>query len=102
MELNISRNHYVVEGWMIQDLGLKGAKLTIFAIIYGFSQDQTNVFNGNIKYLETWAGCTKMGVLKALKELLDSNYIIKKENTGVGRGKYTYSVNPKCLLNIVK
>ena len=52
MELNISKNHYVVEGWMIQDLGLKGAKLTIFAIIYGFSQDQTNVFNGNIKYLE--------------------------------------------------
>lgn len=102
MGLDISKNHYVVEGWMIQCLGLKGAKLTIFAIIYGFSQDQTNVFNGNIKYLETWTGCTKMGVLKALKELIDSDYIVKKENIGVGRGKYTYSVNPKCLLNIAK
>ena len=102
MELNISKNHYVVEGWMIQDLGLKGAKLTIFAIIYGFSQDQTNVFNGNIKYLETWTGCTERGVLKALKELLDSEYIVKEKNTGVGRGKYTYKVSPKCLLNIEK
>ena len=87
---------------MIQDLELKGAKLTIFAIIYGFSQDQTNVFNGNIKYLETWTGCTERGMLKALKELLDSEYIVKEKNTDVGRGKYTYKVSPKCLLNIEK
>ena len=40
-------NYYQITGWMINRLGLKGAKLNIFAIIYGFSQDGESEFSGS-------------------------------------------------------
>ena len=43
-------NYYITYGWMINQLQLKGNELQIFAIIYGFSQNnkkapvETHVF----------------------------------------------------------
>lgn len=70
-------NYYQISGWMVNRLGLKGAELQIFAIIYGFSQDGESWFNGSLSYLEEWLGVSKPTVIKALKELVNKEYIIK-------------------------
>ena len=48
------------------------------AIIYGFSQDGESVFSGSLKYLEDWVGASKPTIIKALKELVSKEYIIKE------------------------
>ena len=71
-------NYYQVSGWMINRLGLKGTELQVFAIIYGFSQDGESWFTGSLGYLEDWTGATKPTVIKALKELVGKEFIIKE------------------------
>ena len=44
-------NYIVIQGWMIEDLKLKGNELIIYAIIYGFSQTEGQLFNGSLQYL---------------------------------------------------
>lgn len=72
-------NFYTVIYWMISDLGLKGAELPIFAIIYGFSQDGVNKFTGSLNYLAGFANVSRQTVIDVLKRLIDANYIIKEQ-----------------------
>ena len=74
-----NENFIVIQGFMINELGLKGNELIIYAIIYGFSQDGENKYTGSLNYLANWTNSTKQGVLKSLKSLLDKGYIIKEE-----------------------
>lgn len=70
-------NYYQITGWMINRLGLKGAKLNIFAIIYGFSQDGESEFTGSRQYLSDFINASKPTVDKALSELCEDEYLIK-------------------------
>ena len=83
-------NFFVTAGWMLNRLGLKGAALQIFAIIYGFSQDGESYFTGSLQYLSDFTNSSKPTVIKALKELVDKNFVIKYENemNGVKFNKY--------------
>lgn len=71
-------NFYQISGWMLNCLQLKGTELQVFAIIYGFSQDGESVFSGSLSYLEDWVGASRPTVIKALKELVAKEYIIKE------------------------
>ena len=86
-------NYYQVSGWMINHLGLKGIELQIFAIIYGFSQDGESWFGGSLAYLETWTSATKPTVIKALKELVEKEFIIKDTNVVNGVTLNRYKAN---------
>ena len=57
-------NYIAVQGWMRNQLKLKGNELLVYAIIYGFSQTTNQVFNGSLQYLADWCGATKQGVIK--------------------------------------
>lgn len=70
-------NYYQISGWMLNRLGLKGAELQVFAIIYGFSQDGESVFGGSLSYLCDWVGASKPTIIKALKDLVSKEYIVK-------------------------
>lgn len=72
-------NYIVIQGWMVTELGLKGNELLIYALIYGFSQTEGQVFNGSLQYLADWTNSTKQGVLKNLKSLVEKGLIEKKE-----------------------
>lgn len=72
-------NYITIQGWMRTDLDLKGNELLVYAIIYGFSQAENQVFNGSLQYLADWCGATKQGILKNLKSLIDKNLITKNE-----------------------
>lgn len=86
-ELVKNENYYVVKGWMINDLKLKGNERIVFAVIYGFSQDGESWFEGSRDYLANWCNCTLPGLDKNIKSLLEKELIIKK-TTGKGRGNY--------------
>ena len=74
-------NYINIQGWMVNELKLKGNELILYALIYGFSQTDGQVYNGGLQYLADWTSSTKQGVIKNLKSLVEKGYIIKKEAT---------------------
>jgi uncharacterized phage protein (TIGR02220 family) len=72
-------NYYVIQGWMINELKLKGNSLLIYAIIHGFSQDNETMFEGSLKYLENAINGSRNTVIKSLKELTDQRLITKDQ-----------------------
>ena len=82
-------NYYIVSGWMLNKLNLKGNELDIYAIIYGFSQDGS-AFEGSLQYLADWTNSTRQGVIKNIKSLLDKG-LIKREAAKInGKDGYKY------------
>lgn len=74
-----NENFVTIQGWMVNDLGLKGNDLIVYAIIYGFSQIDDQYFKGSLQYLADWTSSTKQGVQKNLKNLIDKGIVEKKE-----------------------
>ena len=64
-----NENYIVIQGWMINELQLKGNDLLIYAIIYGFSQTEGTKFTGSLRYLMSCTGATKPTVIKSIKLL---------------------------------
>lgn len=74
-----NENYFLIQGWMIKELKLKGNELLIFAIIYGFSQDGQSKFTGSLQYLAEWTNSTKQNCMNHLKSLLKKDLIEKEE-----------------------
>lgn len=72
-------NYTVIQGWMVNDLDLKGNELIIYSIIYGFSQSESQCFTGSLGYLEEWTRASKPTVIAALKSLQSKGLITKDE-----------------------
>lgn len=72
-------NYVIIQGWMLNRLGLKNNELNIYAVIYGFSQTDDTEYSGSLQYLADWCNCTKQGVMKCLHSLLEKGYIFKTE-----------------------
>lgn len=77
---DIKDSYICIQGWMVSELNLKGNDLLVYALIYGFSQDDESEFTGSLNYLATWCNSTKNGIQKNLKNLIDRGLIIKKEH----------------------
>lgn len=74
-----SSNYLVIQDWMIDEMKLKGMDLIIYAIIFGFSQDEKSGFVGSQKYLSFWCNSTIRGVQKSLDRLLKNGLIYKSD-----------------------
>lgn len=72
-----SSNYVVIQGWMCNELELKGNELLIFALIYGFSQDDVSNFHGGRKYIADTFNISLPTVDKALQSLINKGYINK-------------------------
>lgn len=72
-------NYYVVQSFMVKDLKLKGLELSCYAIIYGFSQAEGQVFNGSLQYLADWTCSSKQAIMTALKKLVDKQLLTKTD-----------------------
>lgn len=78
-------NFYVINGWMVNDLGLSGRELQVYAIIYGFTQDEETEFNGSLNYIAEWLGTTsRHTVIRALEGLIDKGVIAKRQKKSKG------------------
>lgn len=91
-------NYIVIQGWMRNELNLKGNELMVYALIYGFSQDNESMFDGSISYIADWIGSTKQTVHNTLKSLCDKRLLIKKEDFRNGIKFCSY----KSVLPLVK
>lgn len=74
-----NENYITILGFMINELKLKGNELLIYAIIYGFSQNQESKFEGSLQYLADWINGTKQTVIACLKSLTEKGLIEKEE-----------------------
>ena len=84
-------NYFVVSGWMMNQLGLKGTDLLVYAIIYGFSQDGETEFTGSIQYLcDFCGGVSRPTIISSLKRLAENGLIVKtvREINGVTFNRY--------------
>ena len=66
---------------MISKLKLSGNNLIVFALIYGFSQEEGTYFTGSLSYICEWTNMTKASVVATLKALVKYGYINKIEET---------------------
>lgn len=76
-----NHNFYNVQGWMINNLKLRGNELICYAVIYCFCQDGVSKYMGGVKYLMGWMNASEPTVLKALEGLTEKK-LIKKEESG--------------------
>lgn len=97
-----SENYIVIQGWMRTELGLKGNDLLVYAIIYGFTQAESQRFTGSLGYLAEWCGATKQGIIGNLKKLLERG-LIQREDRYINGVKYVeyYSTEFTTPLNSV-
>ena len=94
-------NYYQIQGWMITRLGLKGVPLSVFAIVYGFSQDGENEYTGSLQYLcDFCGGVSKPTIINALKSLVESGYLLRREEIINGVQFNRYKINLPLLKNL--
>lgn len=74
-----NENYIVIQGWMRNELNLKGNELMVYALIYGFSQDDESEFTGSINYIADWIGSTRQTVHNVLNSLCDKEFLHKRE-----------------------
>lgn len=85
---------FTVQAWMVTKLNLRGVERDVFAIIYGFSQDEQSKCYDSLNYMAELIGCTKQAVINAINSLLEKNYIKKEQSSDISdmRNRYTYNV----------
>jgi hypothetical protein len=80
---------------MVNDLGLHGNELALYAIIWGFSQDGRSEFVGSISYVQEWLGCSRPTAIKTLAGLIEKGLIVKKmAKNGFDSNAYKALPNP--------
>ena len=77
-------------------MGLSGAALMVYAVIYGFSQTGNCYYSGSIDYLAEWAGVKRRQVISILKDLAESGYVEKSE---VGYNRFRYRTDREMVRN---
>lgn len=98
MATEIKKENYIlIQGWMVTDLKLKGNDLLVYAIIYGFSQNEDQYFTGSVQYLAEWTNSTRQGIIKTLKGLVERG-LIKKEEIGLNKNRYCAVLDSKLSL----
>lgn len=69
--------YLVISAFMIHELALKGVKLMVYAMIYGYSKNKAGCFYGSIPWLASWLSASVEGVRVALKELEAEGLILQ-------------------------
>lgn len=86
-----NENYIVIQGFMRNELNLKGNELMVYALIYGFSQDGESAFTGSVGYIAEWIGATKQTVHNVLKSLCEKQLLNKQEEYKNGIKFCTYT-----------
>ena len=72
-----NENYVVIQGWMVNELNLKGNDLMVYAIIYGFGQITGTAFTGSYQYLADWCNTSRRTIINVVDNLLAKGYIQK-------------------------
>ncbi len=93
-----SNNFVVIQGWMCNELNLKGNELLVFALIYGFCQDEESQFSGSRNYIAETFNITLPTVDKALESLKEQQLI---EVFKASNNHCTYKVSLQVLVKFL-
>lgn len=78
----IKPDYYItIKAPMRMQHDLKGTDLLIYAIVFGFSQEEGSWFTGSIAYLMEWTGVSKKTVITSLQTLVERGLLVKRERT---------------------
>ena len=69
-----------IQGWMINELNLKGNELIIYALIYGFTKDGVSEFRGSRQYMADWTNTSVRSVQNVVNSLVDKRMIEKNNH----------------------
>ena len=98
-----SDNFVVIQGFMCNELGLKGNDLLVFALIYGFCQDGVSSYCGGRRYIADTFNISLPTVDKALTNLISLGYITKEStNDYVHPDRYFIRGGKETLLGVAK
>ena len=70
-----------IQGWMINELNLKGNELIIYALIYSFTKDGVSEFRGSRQYMADWTNSSVRSVQNVVNSLVDKGMIEKNNYT---------------------
>lgn len=69
-----------IQGWMINELNLKGNELIIYALIYGFTKDGASEFRGSRQYMADWTNSSVRSVQNVVNSLVNKGMIEKNNH----------------------
>ena len=69
-----------IQGWMINELNLKGNELIIYALIYGFTKDGVSEFKGSRQYMADWTNSSVRSVQNVVNSLVNKGMIEKNNH----------------------
>ncbi len=95
-----NENYIVVLGWMVNELKLSGNELLCYALIYGFSQDQTSEFTGSHNYIAESLNTTRENARKILLRLIEKGLINKRDEVISGVKFCRYSISAPCIKTV--
>ncbi|MEG0367025.1 MAG: conserved phage C-terminal domain-containing protein [Coprobacillus sp.] len=95
-------NYISILDFMVSDLKLRGNELIVYALIYGFTQDEISDFHGSLTYIQERTGLSRPTVTDILKKLQERNYIIKEEQFRNNIKYCSYKCSKETLLGVVK
>lgn len=83
METINDSNYIVIQGWMLNAFPeLTFQELGVYALIYGFCQDNKSEFTGGLQYIADWCRLSRKDVAKRIVDrLVEKGHIIKHEFT---------------------
>ena len=64
------------------ELGLRGSRLLVYAVVYRFSGDAESDYHGNALYIANWCGISKPQALEILKALTAEGFIERVDHDG--------------------
>ena len=72
----MAKERYItIQEFMVKDLKLKGNELFVYAIIYGFCQDNDSSYYGGTKYIAEWLQISQRTVMSMIQNLINKNLI---------------------------
>ena len=80
---------FILHGWMVNELGLRGGGLFAFALIHQFSQSDAGVYKGGVPYLAAWLGCSGNTARKYLQDL-EERGLVKSERGAINGVPFCY------------
>ena len=74
-------DYYAITHDMTQ-LGLKGSRLTVYALVYKFSSDGQSEFFGSLSYVSEWCGISRAQATQILHDLTAEGFLIRDDSSG--------------------
>jgi len=81
------KQDYIVITRDMLELGLRGSRLLVYALVYSFSRDAESDYHGSLGYVAEWCGVSRGQASDILKALVEEGYLDRDDREG--RPHYT-------------